>query len=92
VAEDGDKSAQKARLAQAMAVVSFTKTIDQAREREGEGAGGREWGAGEGGRVENRGCHRKFALTTLVVLTDDNSNTTGNRQGVDDISNTIATQ
>ncbi len=42
VAEDGDKSAQKARLAQAMAVVSFTKTIDQAREREGEGAGGRE--------------------------------------------------
>jgi hypothetical protein len=45
VAEDGDKSAQKAKLAQAMAVVSFTKTIDQAREKKGEGAGGEEGGA-----------------------------------------------
>ena len=81
MAEDGDKSAQKAKLAQAMAVVSFTKTIDQAREKKGgsgrRGGRGRE---GEGGRFKNRGCYRKFALTTLVVLT------AGERQGLDDIA------
>ena len=65
MAEDGDKSAQKAKLAQAMAVVSFTKTIDQARERTGEGAGGREGGA-EMGRGEDK---KQGLLQEICIIT-----------------------